>query len=386
MKIVSIQIDCLEVPLIHPYHLSKEYGILSLATPVIVSIFTDEGIVGYGECDPWPLFTGDSAQTSELLLREHLAPALLGKDPMNINEIHRVMNAVIRGQYLTKSAIDMAVYDIFGKACGLPVHQLLGGKSRDKMRCMWSIGGSTPEESINEILEAKKLGYYGCMIKVGSQNYKLDAERTRAVRDAVGKDYPLIADANQGWDFDTALRYCKEVRDCDLLFFEQPLQSWDVQGMAKLHGMIDIPLSADESVVTMQDARNLIEADAVDIFSIKVTKNGGIQSAKAICEYAAVSGVQVFFNSMIEEGITEAASLHVGCTCQNIVSTIGHAYFSPNRLMSDICDYHTYLCPEEGCVYVPDKPGLGICLNTEKIQKYRKKSAVVQNKFDGITI
>ena len=136
MKITKIQVDSLKVPLLHPYHLSKEYGIFSTATPILVSVETDEGITGYGECDPWPLFTGDSAQSAGLILTEHLSPALIGKDPTNINGIHRAMDGAIRNQHLAKSALDMACHDIFGKAAGQPVHKLLGGALRQEMRCM----------------------------------------------------------------------------------------------------------------------------------------------------------------------------------------------------------------------------------------------------------
>ena len=378
MKITKIQIDRLAVDLKHPYHLSKEYGIFATATPVIVTMYTDEGIVGYGECDPWPLFTGDSDLIATMILEKHLAPMLLGTDPTNINELHRKMNAIIRGQHLTKSAIDMAAYDIWGKSVGKPVHQLLGGKRRDTMRCMWSIGGSTPEESAADVLNAKAAGYDGCMIKIGGPDYKLDAARTIAVREAVGKDYPLIVDANQGWDVDTAIRYAKLIKDCDILFFEQPVQSWDVDGMARVRRAIDMPLSADEGVMTLADARNLIKAEAVDVFSIKVTKNGGIQPAKAICEFAAAHGIDVFFNSMIEEGITQAASLQIGATCSNIVNTIGHAYFSPNRLVEDISDYHTYIHPEQGLVEIPDGPGLGVKLNEAAVKKHLVESITVE--------
>lgn len=378
MKITKIEIQRLAVPLKHPYHLSKEYGIFATATPILVIMHTDAGITGYGECDPWPLFTGDSAEVSSLILEKHLAPMLLGADPTNINELHRRMDSIIRGQHLTKSAIDMAAYDIWGKSTNMPVHQLLGGKRRDTMRCMWSIGGSTPEESAADVLEAKALGYDGCMIKIGGPDYKLDADRTVAVREAVGPDFPLIVDANQGWDVDTAIRYWKRIRNCDILFFEQPVQSWDVDGMAKVRRAIDIPLSADEGVMTLQDAKNLVKADAVDVFSIKVTKNGGIQPAKAICEYAAVNGIQVFFNSMIEEGITQAASLQIGATCANIVTTIGHAYFSPNRLDGDICNYHRFIHPEQGLVEIPNGPGLGIEPDPEAIAKYLVGCATVE--------
>mgnify|MGYP002623904396 FL=1 len=378
MKIACIKAHQLAVPLVHPYVLSKEYGVYSTATPVIVEIETDEGIVGYGESDPWPLFTGDSAEVTMTIIEKHLGPMLLGADPTNINEIHRLMDAIIRNQHMTKAAIDMACYDILGKKLGAPVHQLLGGKRRDAMKCMWSAGGNTPEEAAEQILESKKLGYNGCMIKVGTADWKNDVAKTIAVREAVGDDFALIADANQGWDINTAIKYCQAVADCGLLFFEQPLQSWDVEGMAEVRRNINIPLSADEGVATIQDARNLIAAKAVDIFSIKVSKNGGIAPAKEICKYAAANGIKVFFNSMIEEGITEAASLHIGVTTENIVEGIGHAYFSPLRLDGDICDYYKQIHPELGVTEITDKPGLGIELDQKQMAKYTVGSVAIK--------
>jgi len=374
MKITEIKIDRLSIPLKHLYKLSNEYGELMTTTPIVVSIFTDSGIVGHGECDPWPAFTGCSSESTYVVLQKHIVPALIGADPCNVNEIHRLMDSVIRNQQIAKSAIDMAVYDIWGKATNQPVHQILGGKLRSEMKVMWSIGGSSPDESAKEVLEAKERGYYGCMIKIGT-DFKLDAARTIAVREAVGPDFPLIADANQGWDVDTAIRYAKAVKYCNLLFFEQPVQSWDIDGMARIKRAIDIPVSADESVSNIHEAVQLIEAKAADVFSIKVTKNGGIMPAKAICQYAEANGILLFFNSMIEEGITQAASLAVSATCSNIVTTIGHAYFSPQRLDGDICSYHKQI--KRGFVEVSDAPGLGIELDQDAVKRYLVESTVV---------
>ena len=245
------------------------------------------------------------------------------------------------------------------------------------MRCMWSAGGSTPEEAAASILESKKLGFYGSMLKVGTADYKTDVAKMKAVRGAMGDDFPIICDANQGWDVNTAIKFCKEVEDCNVLFFEQPLQSWDVEGMAEVRRSINIPLSADESVTTIQDARKLVEAKAVDIFSVKVSKNGGIAPAKEICNYASVNGIKVFFNSMIEEGVTEAASLHIGVTTDNIVEGIGHAYFSPLRLDGDICSYFKQIHPELGITAITDKPGLGVELDQKQIEKYSVGSVMI---------
>ena len=274
MKITKIILYGLRVPLKCPYILSKEYGVQSDTTPIVAEVHTDEGLTGYGECDPWPLFTGDSQASSMVVLTKHLCPQLLGKDPTNINELHRNMDAVIRGNHLTKSALDMAAYDLLGKASGLPVHQILGGKRRDEIRCFWSVGGATPEETAREALQVKENGYYGCMIKIGTAGWRNDIARTLAAREAVGPDFPLVADANQGWDVETAIAYGRACERAELLYFEQPVQSWDVKGMARIRRAINIPISADEGVATLQDAVNLVAAEAADVFSIKVTKHG----------------------------------------------------------------------------------------------------------------
>ena len=263
MRIKKILLHELCVPLKHPYILSKEYGIQHHTTPIIAEIHTDCSLVGYGECDPWPLFTGDSQESAMVVLARHLCPQLIGKDPTNIHDIHQVMDATIRGNHISKSAIDMASYDLFGKSVGVPVHQLLGGKRRNKIRCFWSVGGATPESTAEEVLSIKKQGYYGCMIKIGTENYRNDIARTLAAREAAGPDFPLVADANQGWDVETAIAYGRACERADLLYFEQPVQSWDIKGLSRIRRKINIPISADEGVATLQDAVALV-ADQSD--------------------------------------------------------------------------------------------------------------------------
>lgn len=376
VKIVKIEIKKLTVPLINPYVLSKEYGIEVDSTILVVSVYTDNGIVGYGECDPWPLFTGDTADICAIVLRDMIGPKLIGKDPRNIQEIHYIMDRTIRNNHLAKSAIDMAAYDILGKSTKLPVHTLLGGKMRSEIDVMWSVGGSTPEECAEEVLKSKERGYKGCMIKIGGEDFKLDALRTIAVREAVGPNFPLNVDANQGWNVDTAIRYGKMVEYCNLMFFEQPVQSWDVEGMARIRKALTIPISADEGVTTIHDAKRLVAADAVDIFSIKVTKHGGIFPAKEICSFAKAHGIGIFFNSMLEEGITQAASLALGAVTSEIVP-MGHAYFSVQRFGKDITSLHTQI-RKDGVIEVSDLPGLGITLKEDIVREFLQESFVVQ--------
>lgn len=374
MKIKEIIIHPLRMPLVHPYKLSNAYGVLDASDQIYVEIRTDEGITGWGEGNPWAGFSGDIAESVVCILQKLIGPALIGKDPTNINRIHSEMDALIAGNKMAKAAIDMACYDILGKALNAPVHQILGGKKRETIRCFWSIGGSTPAESAAEVLSIKQQGYWGCMIKIGT-DYKNDIDRTIAVRDAVGGEFPLIADANQGWDYDTALRYGKGVENVNLLFYEQPVKAWDIASLAKLRRNLKMPISADEGVSTIQEAMALVKAEACDVFSIKTSKQGGIMPAKRICEYATENGIQLFFNSMIEGGLTQAASLNVAAV-SDIMMTTGHSFFSTLRHKDDATDFADLI--KDGITAIPGKPGLGIRVIEEKVKQYETVAVKIQ--------
>ncbi len=374
MKITEIIVHPLRMPLVHPYVLSNAYGVLAESDQIYVEIRTDEGIIGWGEANPWAGFSGDIADSVVCVLQKLVAPGLIGKDPTNINKIHQILDSMIAGNKMVKAAIDMACYDILGKSLGAPVHKILGGKKYDTIKCFWSIGGSTPDESSAEVVAIKKQGYWGCMIKIGT-DYKNDIARTLAVREAVGPDFPLIADANQGWDYDTALRYGKGIENADLLFYEQPVKAWDVDSLAKLRRKLKTPISADEGVSTIQEAMRLVKSEACDVFSIKSSKQGGIMPAKQICEYATENGIQLFFNSMIEGGITQAASLNIAAT-SDIMMTTGHSFFSTLRHKDDVTSFRDLVV--NGITTIPDKPGLGVDVYEEKVKQYESNTIIIR--------
>lgn len=374
MKITEIVIHPLRMPLVHPYVLSNAYGVLADSDQIYIEIKTDEGITGWGEGNPWAGFSGDIADSVVCVLQKLICPALIGKDPTNINAIHQEMDQLIAGNKMAKAAIDMACYDILGKSLNAPVHKILGGKKYDTIKCFWSIGGSTPAESAAEVVAIKEQGYWGCMIKIGT-DYKNDIARTLAVREAVGPDFPLIADANQGWDYDTSLRYGKGVESADLLFYEQPVKAWDISSLAKLRRNLSMPISADEGVSTIQEAIALVKAEACDVFSIKSSKQGGIMPTKRICEYASENGIQLFFNSMIEGGLTQAASLNVAAV-SDIMLTTGHSFFSTLRHKDDATNFADLVV--DGITTIPDQPGLGVTVYEDKVKQYETYTVTIK--------
>ena len=371
MIIEKIDVTHISVPLVKPYQLSKKYGVLEKSEIVVVKMTADDGTVGFGETDPMPLFTEESAETVKTVLRNHLGKAILGENPLNIQAIHGLMDGAIKGNLLAKATIDIACYDLLGKHTDLPVHCLLGGQLRDQVPIMWAIGNDEPTDSAAESIDIKNQGYASIMIKVGSADLRQDLARVQAVREIVGNDFPLIVDANQAWTVDDAIRFSRMIEPYDIFLFEQPVASWDFEGLKKVKQNTRIPISADESLFSIHDASRLISMEAVDVFSIKVVKHGGIFNARAIMDLARANGIPCLMNSMIEEGITLAASLQLGAYAQNLWGH-GNAYFSPLRLKDDITDFS--LSIRNGTVFVPTGAGLGINVNEEMIEKYSTES------------
>lgn len=366
MRITTIEIFETKIPLPHHYKLSQRYGTMAYTEPTVVKVQTDAGLTGLGEADAWAGFTSETPQTVSAVLRHDLAPRLLGEDATNLLKIHETMNFFMRENHMAKGAIDMAVHDLLGKEAGLPVYRLLGGELREEVPIMGAFGGDSPEEAAACALEEKRKGYHSLMYKVGRDPLK-DAECFLAVRAAVGKDYPLIVDANQGWTLAEAKKFINLAAKGEPVLFEQPLVAADIEGMAQLRRVSPVPVSVDESLTDFAAAQEIIKRGAADVFSVKVSKNGGIREARHIIELARDHGIPILFNSMLEEGITQAASLNLALTTENLFEW-GHAYFSPLRLEADISSYTSLI--HDGRVSAPSTPGLGVELLEDVFDRY----------------
>ena len=203
-----------------------------------------------------------------------------------------------------------------------------------------------------------------------------DIARVKAVREAA-PDIHLVVDANQGWDRHSAIQFGKAVEEYKIEFMEQPVPYWDIEGLAMIRKAVNIPISVDETLCTIHDALRVINEGAADIFSIKATKHGGIYRAREILDLAKAYGIKCWMNSMIEEGITQAASLQLGLYAENILE-FGHSYVSPLRLEDDITTYSVQV--QGGVVRPSGKPGLGIEMREDVLNKYTVESFEVKNK------
>ena len=376
IKITAIELFHISIPFAVPYELSKVYGTLTDAEAVIVKVHTDAGIVGLGEADPMNPFTEETPGTVMTILRDTIGPLLLGEDPTRVAALEARLDRSVHGHVVARGAINMALCDIWGKAHALPAHVLLGGLVHAQLPLFGAIGSGTPEEDARALEALIQQGFGTVMIKMGALPIDQEVERMERAAKQFGRRITLIADANQGWSLNEALRFVDGIRGVEPYVLEQPITSHDFTGLKRIRERASCMLSADESLFTLQDAVRLIQSSSVDVFSIKVSKNGGLMKSSMIARLAEAFGIKCLMNSMLEFGISQAASLQVGCTLNNILDC-GHAYMSVLRMADDITDFRDHIT--DAVVTVPNAPGLGVALADDKLKQYTREHRKIEN-------
>jgi L-alanine-DL-glutamate epimerase-like enolase superfamily enzyme len=369
MKITGLELCHISMPFVRPYKLSKHYGTLVDAHAVILKLHTDEGVVGLGEADPMNPFTEETPGTVMAVMRDVIAPVLLGLDPLRIAHIESLLENTVHGNLTARGAVSMALFDIVGKVHQLPAYTFLGGRLHEQVPLLGPIGSATPEKDAEAIEELIQQGYRTVMIKMGALPIEDEIRRSRAASERFGDRLTLILDANQGWDFKEALKFVEGIRGSEPMMLEQPVVRSDLAGLKQIRNRLGCLLSADESLVTVEDAAALIRARSADVFSIKVSKNGGLTQSMTIARVAQAFKLKVLMNSMLEFGITQAASLQLGCTLGNLLEC-GHAYMSVLRMSDDITDFGQNI--SNAVVTVPSRPGLGVAVADDKLKHYTR--------------
>lgn len=376
MRIKSIEVSLLKGEVTKPYISALAPEGMKTFESVLLRVTTDEGLVGLGETNPHPGFTAESPESVMQVLHNRVGPAVLGMDPTQIGALHARMDAAAPGNPFAKAPLDIAAYDLWGQALRVPVHQLLGGRLRDRVPMIWPIGGATPAENVEEVQEKLEEGYRSFHIKIGALGPQIDIARMRAIREAVGPDIPLMLDANQGWDRSTALQTIRHIEEFSPSMVEQPVPAWDIESMVAIQAAVSVPISADEMVDSAHKAMELVCRDAARVFSLKTGKMGGFMRTLQIAAIAEAAGIHCFINSMIEMGVSVAASLHVAAVVPNLVDH-GHALMSNLRITEDIVTPASFSY-EGKIILVPDQcHGLGIILDEDIVRRRTIKRFVI---------
>lgn len=370
MKIKRIEPIAVSLPMVKPLKMSFEE--VTSAENVLVRLESNSGIVGWGGAGAAPTMTGETVASMAAAIR-YLAPKLEG---MDLEDIAAVMHRA--GNYLfynnsAKSAIEIALHDALGRSRRLPVHDLLGGKRRDRVAVLRMVGtGKGTAADVEDAKRGQAEGHVAFKIKVGVAGPREDAERTRAICEALDGEGKLLicADANQGWTPDQAITYVRAVEDTALAFFEQPVSGHDLEGMAKVARASRVKIGCDEGLHSLDDLKRHQEAGAAAGFSLKTIKLGGMRpvlDAGLLCEKL---GMKVNLASkMAETGINTAGLLHLAAALPAVDWGVG---FSSQYLVDDILK--TPFSFANGHVSVPQGPGLGIEVDEAKVRRFARET------------
>ncbi len=369
MKITRIEAIPVCVPLKKGLTAKTAHGEHVASPYVIVKVHTDAGLVGLGEATISGLWSGETQAGTVAAINEYITPQLIGKEPRDITSARRLMDFIIKLNPFTKSAVEMALWDIAGKAASVPVYQLLGGKVRDKVRIKLVVWARDVPGSVKMAEQHLALGVTCIKVKTGLDP-ETDIARVRAVREVTPKHIPVTIDSNCGWTLQQAKHCLRELADVKLLLAEQPIPAGDPAALAELRRDTLTPIMADESVFTLQDAWLLTLHRAADIFSVYPGKHGGIAATAEIIAVAKAAGLRCTIGSNLELGIGTAAMLQVAAAFPEVdcdafpADTIG-PFYHDGEIITQPLD----LGPPHA--KVPDGPGLGVELDEKALARFR---------------
>lgn len=325
---------------------------------VLVRLETDGGAIGYGEASPLPHFTGEVGETIAWIIENRLAPVLVGLDVFDVETFHAAMEKAIPRHTTAKASLVMAAYDAMGKAAGLPVCRLLGGRFRDRLPVAGAVGIEDPDATAVEAAKYVREGARTIKLKIGADPAR-DVEAVAAVRAAVGPDVAIRVDANQGYLPKMAIQVIKTLASYNLQYVEQPVSAHDLEGLAFVRRSVDVPIAVDESLYGTDEAMEIIRREAADSFVIKLIKAGGIYRGRQVAAIAQAARIPCTLVSPYESTLGSAANVHVAASAPNASWAVEIGF---SDVKNDPCSGLEY---SGGFVEVPDRPGLGVTVAEE---------------------
>jgi L-alanine-DL-glutamate epimerase-like enolase superfamily enzyme len=362
LRIQDVEIYYFDIALKEPFTITL--GTITTSSGLLIRIVTDAGITGIGESSPYQPVTGDTQETNVAAARS-LREMLKGKDPLAIESAQKLFGGFFHSNPSLIAAFDMALYDILGKAAGLPVFRLLGG-DKTTFETDVTTGIDTPENMVKSVQTRLAAGFKTFKIKVGLDPDS-DVARLQAIRDAIGYGYSIRIDANQGWTVAQAITALRTMEKFKIQFCEQPGLYSDIAGMKQVRDESPIGIMADESLFFPADALKLIQAGACDYFNIKLMKAGGMTNGLRIALIAEAANIRCMLGCMIETRLGLTAAAHVHGACRNIVFADLDGYFS--HTFDPIVDG---MAVKDGMITLPEKPGLGVDVDPAFLKKLKR--------------
>jgi L-alanine-DL-glutamate epimerase-like enolase superfamily enzyme len=370
MKIVAIDTYPLILPVAEVY--GGAAGTLEDCRSLIVRVETENGIEGWGEATQGrPGNTYETLETMQIMARRYFAPALIGMDLEATGSVLQTLHQVRSGHPLTKAALETALFDALGKFYRVPLYRFLGGPYRTTIELVGGLGLDLGPESIGRRAgELKRDGFRTFKIKIGGKDRKQDIARVAAVRESIGPNSTIRVDGNAIYSFADAREILAELRRFQIADAEQPLARGDLKSLAELRRVVGIPIAAQESVSSPEDALALLEAKAADLLKIKLTHIGGFQRGIQVAAVVGANGMPV----VVGQGsacttLLSAAEMHLHASLRN--AQPGGEMTGFLRLGEQ--DIFSPLQVSNGKVSLPSQPGLGIEVDKEKLEQLTRR-------------
>ncbi len=376
-----VKVECLPVstPLKKPV-IMPNTRITSIDS-VVLKITADDGTVGIadsGDTSSW--YRGELQESIIAMICNVIAPRiLLGENPCHIEKIVAKMDLLVRDNNQAKATVDFALHDLKGKLLGVPVYELLGGRTVEAARQGWVLSAGKPENVAAEAKKAKDIGFALFKMKIGYGTIQDDIDMVHAVREAVGPDAYLTIDANGFWSYEKALHIIRKIDSAGLDLIEQPLPHWDIEGMARLRAAVRTPIYADESAQELHNIKEIIDRRAADGLFIKLQKAGGLVKAQRWLTMARLAGLPVHCGCMIGSGLEHSPAAHLWVAnewaTQGLNESIGPLMIHGTMESKNIepgTDISLNIPRFEGGMCYPNEgPGLGIELNDDFLVRNR---------------
>ncbi|MDP1562726.1 MAG: mandelate racemase/muconate lactonizing enzyme family protein [Pirellulaceae bacterium] len=352
MKITRIFAHRVELPLVEGSYKWSGGKAVSVFDSTIIGVETDCGLIGYGEvCPLGPFYLPAYAEGVRAGLKE-LGPHLIGYDPRELSKLNHRMDAALKGHPYVKSGIDIACWDILGKATGLPVCTLMGGRFGESIRLYRAISQLPPAEMAANVASYRDQGYTRFQLKVGGDP-DLDIERIRQARACLRPSDRLVADANTGWTQHEAVRVVRAVRDLDV-YIEQPCLTYEE--CLAVRRQTDHPFVLDENVDGLEMLLRAKADLAMDVVNLKISKLGGLTKTKQVRDLCVSMGFAMTLEDSWGGDITTAAIAHL-------------AHSTPEEFRFTSTDFNSYVTVsiatgapqrDNGYMKASTEPGLGI--------------------------
>ena len=350
MKIIRIEHFRLDMPLAVPYTIA--YETVSSTSNIILKLETDAGITGWGCAAPDEAITKETAEEVSRAAGGVIRDLLINACPFSMAKTMEELKQLLPAASSARAMVDMALYDIMARKADIPLYKLLGGY-RDSIPTSITIGILSLEETLEQAQMHLKNGFSILKLKGGS-NLHADVEKVLKLRERFGQSFILRFDANQGYSHEQSVSFINQVQSARLEIMEQPVSRKADDSLGLVTRDVPVPVMADESVTTLNDAFRLASGNLIDMINIKLMKMGGIFESLHINSVAKANGMEVMVGCMDESGLGISAGLHFALSRSNIefADLDGHL-----DLQND--PFTNLFTLEKGTLYPLDAPGLG---------------------------